>query len=181
MRIPIIFLFLLTFAWGCEQSSPEGSTVYTGKSATYSIIGGTFFGVQTSGEINVRERTDQSVEITVSLSGTNGEHPVHLHYDDLLAEGGVAAVLNPIKPVEDNLARSTTIVSYVQNKEAGQGEEVLSFTDFQQMNGCIRIHQEKDGQFKDYMIGAANIGVNKNPENLTANSINTTRCNSNLP
>ena len=176
----LLFLFALLVAFGCTEPQDTGSELYTGNEVRYDLIGGTFNDRSTSGTIWVRERADKKLEIEVFVQGTGDEHPVHLHFGDIFGDGIIATVLNPVVPIDDNTSTSLTVVDYVINPDPSQPEWFITFKEFTSLDASIRVHQEATGRFKDFVVGATNVGINQNPSGITTETINVTRCNSKL-
>ena len=138
---------------GCQ---PDETSEYTGRELRYPLIEGSFFDQATSGTLVARERTDQSVEVEVALTGTASEaiHPVHLHFGSLGDDQPVAAWLSPLEDVGDGQSRSITHLDHLYN------DEPMDFERFEAMDGSVKIHFEESGQWEDVILGATNIGSN---------------------
>ena len=138
---------------GCQS---DETSQYTGREVRYPLIEGSFFDQATSGSLIARERTDQSVEIEVDLTGTADEaiHPVHLHFGSLGDDQPVAAWLTPLEDIGESESRSITRLDHLYN------DEPMTFDLFEQMDGSVKIHFEESGQWEDVILGATNIGRN---------------------
>ena len=138
---------------GCQS---EESSAYTGREIRYPLIEGSFFDRATSGYLVARERTDQSVEIEVDLTGTANQaiHPVHLHYGNLSNDQPVAAWLSPLEDAGEGRSRSITRLDHLYD------DSPLTFDLFASMDGSVKVHFEEAGQWKDVILGATNIGRN---------------------
>lgn len=147
-------LALLVFMGaGCQS---DETSLYTGREVRYPLIEGAFFEQATSGSLIARERTDQSVEIEVNLTGTpeRAVHPVHLHFGSLGEDRPVAAWLSPLEDVGNHQSRSITRLDHLYH------DEPMTFDVFSEMDGSVKIHFEESGQWKDVILGATNIGRN---------------------
>ncbi len=147
---------LIVVGTACQS---EEVSQYTGQEVSYSLIEGAFFDQATAGTLVARERTDQSVEIIVELTGTADEaiHPVHLHFGSLADDQPVAAWLNPLEDVGDHQSQSITRLDHLYN------DSPMTFALFEQMDGSVKIHFEESGQWEDVILGATNIGRNYSP------------------
>lgn len=154
MKLTFFTVTLLSFfTWGCQS---EESSVYTGRELSYPLIEGSFFDQATTGYLTVRERTDQSVEITVGLTGTadGAIHPVHLHYGGLADDQPVAAWLSPLEDTGGGKSRSITRLDHLYD------DSPLNFDQFASMDGSLKVHFEEAGPWENVILGATNIGRN---------------------
>jgi hypothetical protein len=151
---------LSVFTWGCQS---EESSVYTGRELSYPLIEGSFFDQPTTGYLTVRERTDQSVEIAVALTGTTegAIHPVHLHYGNLANDRPVAAWLSPLEDTGGGESRSVTRLDHLYD------DSPLTFDLFVGMDGSLKVHFEEAGPWEYVVLGATNIGRNYSNADVT--------------
>ena len=138
---------------GCQS---EESSAYTGREIQYPLVEGSYFDQVTSGYLVARERTDQSVELTLTVHGTTDEaiHPVHLHFGSLGEDQPVAALLNPLEDIGNHESLSVTRLDHLYN------DSPVTFDAFTAMDGSVKIHFEETGQWEDVILGATNIGRN---------------------
>ena len=149
-----IGLSLLMVAGTACQS--EEASQYTGREVRYPLIEGSFFDQATSGTLVARERSDQSVEIEIDLTGTVDQaiHPVHLHFGSLADDQPVAAWLTPLEAMSEGKSQSITHLTHLYD------DSPMTFELFEAMDGSVKIHFEESGQWEDVILGATNIGRN---------------------
>ena len=136
----------------CNQNEPEfvKDTDLTGNEVTYPLASASDFNI--SGTATLKERTDNSTEIIISLlmPKANVQSPVHLHYGDVGTDkADIAAVL---EPVNGNTGKSKTILKQLAN------ESLVSFGELKTLNGCLKIHLAASGEGRDIILSAGNIG-----------------------
>src|SRR5688572_24987728 len=81
---------------GC-QDHESVKQEFTGNESIYALLPGSEYPV--NGTVTLREKTDGSALILVSLKGTEGsiKHPVHLHLGNIATpDADISALLNPI-------------------------------------------------------------------------------------
>jgi len=156
MRLVSLFLLALVAVLAACNNESEESSEYTGRETQYNLLEGSYLETTTSGTITIKERTDQSVEIQLSMDGTlNGAvHPVHLHYGSLQDDGLVAEFLNNLEDAGNNRSQSTTRLTKLSDGTS------VTFDKFLAMDGSIKVHFEEEGALKDVILGATNIGAN---------------------
>ena len=159
MKRPSIFVllpFLLaTLAISCTNESTEESIEFTGNEVEMEMIPGTVQGKTTSGTIIIKERTDGSAQIDITLNGViaNAVHPVHLHFGSLEADGDVATYLGELRE-ENGIGKSSTILSQLSDNST------IDYNDFLLFDGSIKIHFEESGALENEILGTVNIGMN---------------------
>ena len=161
MKRPSRFL-LLTFLSGilissCSDQSTENSTEFTKNEVRMEMIPGTVQGNTTTGTIVIKERTDGSAQLDITLNGViaNAVHPVHLHFGSLKDNGDIATYLSELR--EDNgVGLSSTILGNLSNNST------LDYNNFLQFDGSIKVHYEESGPLENELLGAVNIGLNSN-------------------
>ena len=148
-------IFAVLLIWSCDSQSEETvDNEYTGREIVYDLTQSSDFPV--AGNVSFKERTDTSVEVEVTLNGTEGDvfHPVHLHYGDLnTPDADIAFLLNDVYG-EDGT--STTIVQTLSDETAFTFEVLESF------DGSIKVHLGATGADADVVLAGSNIGVNQN-------------------
>ena len=97
------------------------------------------------------ERRDGKVEIQIKLSGTEGdiEHPAHLHYGDLSTPDAEVALL--LQPILGATGESITITDKLNDESLLTYDRILTF------DGHIKVHQD-GGPNKSTILASGNIG-----------------------
>ncbi len=151
----ITVLLLAVSIVACGSDSEGEDSPFTGNEVSFTLIPGEVEGNTTSGTLTIKERTDGQGEIQIVLNGViqGAQHPVHLHFGDLEADGLVATYLTQIAEV-DGVGRSNTILSQLDDGTP------LTYSDLITFNGSIKIHFEESGPLEDALLGATNIGIN---------------------
>ncbi len=154
----LVSLFLLAFVAVLAACNNEGeeSSIYSGRETQYTLLEGSYLETTTSGTITIKERTDKSVEIQLSMDGTLNDavHPVHLHYGSLQDDGLVAKFLNNLEDAGNNRSQSITHLTQLPDGTS------VTFDEFLGMDGSIKVHFEEEGALKNIILGATNIGAN---------------------
>ena len=175
MKKALLFLALPLFLFACADDQ-DVESAYTGNEVQLTMIPGTVQGNTTSGTLKVKERTDGLAEIQIELENVlkNASHPVHLHFGDLAADGNVATYLNNI--IESRgMGKSTTVLRELDNGS------IITYDDFLQFDGSIKVHFEASGPLEDEILGSTNIGINEAQNAAYLNGERTiTSCNSNF-
>lgn len=169
-------LFALPFLlFSCADDS-DTESAYTGNEIQLVMIPGTVQGNTTTGNLTVKERTDGLAEVQIELENVlkNASHPVHLHFGDLAADGNVATYLSNVTE-SGGTGKSTTILRELDNGT------IVTYNDFLQFDGSIKVHFEASGPLEDEILGSTNIGINEaqNAAYLTGERT-ITSCNSNF-
>jgi len=151
MRYLIIaFSFLVIIS--CSDSGDAINTdEYTGREISFDLVQGSDFPI--AGDVSFKELSNKSVEITVSLSGTEGDifHPVHLHSDDLSAPDADIAVL--LNDVYGKNGVSTTVIDKLAD------ESNFDFDRIDEYYGSIKVHLAATGDGRDIVLAGGNIGL----------------------
>lgn len=134
----------------CRENE-EIRSDYTGNEMVYPLQQGSDYLVD--GTVTFKEKADGTTEIQVSLSGTEGntEHPVHLHLGDISAPGAdVAALLNP---VIGSTGVSESILVRLSD------ETPITYQQLIGLDACVKIHLAASGPDRDIILAGGNIGV----------------------
>ncbi len=141
--IPVIF-----FACDINQD-PEvmvRSTEYNMRQANYNPV---------YGNVKISELGPGKLEIAIQVKNTKAglSHPTHLHFGSVSEVGELAFRLNPL---DGATGSSITVLDQAQLSNG----EVLTYDDFLNMNGSIKVHMD-ELYFKHMVLSYANIGLNK--------------------
>jgi hypothetical protein len=148
------YLILLMFPALLLACSPDEETnQYSGKIITYSLFSGSEAG--SAGEVQFKERTDESIDVIVKLDQYTGNEnfPVHLHFGDLSNPDAPQATLLSNFDGEKGESR-TNIVRLAD-------ESLFTFDRIPGFNGSVKIHLADTGPDYDVIISAGNIGSNE--------------------
>jgi len=120
------------------------------------MIAGEVQGNSTAGILTIKERTDGKAQIEIIVQNVlpNSIHPIHLHYGSLDDDGNVATLLSELREV-NGTGKSVTILSMLENGE------VITYKNFVNMDGSIKIHFEASGPLENALIASTNIGINQ--------------------
>jgi hypothetical protein len=145
------YLTALLVIASCSETNTLEDQEYTGRVISYELQQASEF--PTSGDVTFKERSDKSVEIIVTLSGTEGEihHPVHLHSDNISTPDAPIAVL--LNDLYGKTGISTTIISKLAD------EKTFQFDDVEQYFGSVKIHLSSYGDGRDVVLAGGNIGL----------------------
>jgi hypothetical protein len=156
MKKNFFYLFLAIFATvllgSCRQDDVEPQDDdFTGRSETYAIYEpGTLNAI---GEAVIRERTDGTTEIAVSVNNLTGNNPVYIRENNFLEGGDIVASLEPLSN-----GSSTTILS---TREDGT---TINYDDLIGMSAHINVYEDHDDDEDDngtaHVIAQGDIGVN---------------------
>ena len=108
-----------------------GQNELTGESKMYELSEIQSSGV--SGSVSLFERMNSSTLITITVSGTppSGDHPAHIHDNDVLTGGGVAISLNNVD--------GSTGKSYTQVDQLNAGTKI-TYSELLAYNGHVNVH-----------------------------------------
>ncbi len=145
-------LLLAALIMACTQNEPEinPETNLTGNEITYALSSGSDFNV--SGTAVFQETKDGYTRISINLDKKfqEGLFPVHLHLGDVgTDDAAIAALLSPVPAPK---AKSTTDLVRLSD------ESKITFAELKEMEACIKIHLAADGEGKDIILAAGNIG-----------------------
>ena len=147
MRI-VIAAFVLIFFIGCQENEAVKDD-FTGNEVVYALQAGSIY--QISGTATFKEKKDGNTIINIELTGTEGniEHPVHLHLGEISSPGAeVAALLNPVK---GSTGKSETTFTMLAD------ETPLKYSQLIELNACIKIHLAASGPDRDIILAGLNI------------------------
>ena len=145
----VIAAFVLIFFIGCQENEAVKDD-FTGNEVVYSLQSGSIYPI--SGTATFKEKKDGSTIINIELTGTEGniEHPVHLHLGEISSPGAeVAALLNPVK---GSTGKSETTFTMLAD------ETPLKYSQLIELNACIKIHLAASGPDRDIILATGNIG-----------------------
>jgi hypothetical protein len=150
MRKLIVGAMIVVHAISCQENDRVKGE-YTGREAVYPLLQASAYDIQ--GTVTFREKNDGSAEITVSLSGTEGniEHPVHLHPGNTTVNGAeIGALLSPV------MGKTGTSLTHLTKLA---DETPVTYNDLLNLEACIKIHLAADGPNRDMVLAAGNIGA----------------------
>ncbi|MCH8233035.1 MAG: CHRD domain-containing protein [Bacteroidetes bacterium] len=115
----------------CKDNEPEPEPLLTGEEMRYTL--GAFGNSGVSGTATFAKLDDNSVMITLTLTGTNsgGDHPTHIHMNTA-AEGGAIAI--DLSNVDGSTGISETIFNSTNDGTSISYEELIAY------NGYINVH-----------------------------------------
>jgi len=135
----------------CSDSANETATSdFTGNETVYALQAGSQYNI--SGTATVKEKKDGTAQITVKLTGTDGnlEFPVHLHQGDISApDVNVYALLNPV--TSTNGESETNLVQL-------SDESTITYKQLINLNACIKVHLGATGPDRDIILAGGNVG-----------------------
>ncbi len=134
--ITFILSILLTAVFiGCNKDDEDAGPQPTGEEKTFELGAVGSSGV--SGTALFEELDDQSVRITLTLTGTSagGDHPSHIHANSAAEGGGIVLDLTN---VEGATGISETIVTALNDGTAVTYESLIDF------DGYINVHTASD-------------------------------------
>lgn len=151
-KLAVIFLIGILFA-SCSKDKDEP---YTRNELKYDLYQSSDFNY--TGKVTVKELLDGDLEIELELMGNKDDSdyffPAHLHfgtYDDPNAP--IAYLLNPI---DIKTLKSVTVLGQLSSGTK------LSFNDFRNFDGHVKVHLADSGPDYLVILSAGNIGVNDN-------------------
>jgi hypothetical protein len=133
----------------CQEQESVDST-FTGNQTVYSLQQASDYSV--NGTVTLKEKKDGNAWVEVTLSGTEGniEHPVHLHLGDITKpDAEVAALLTPVIGL---VGVSETDLTKLAD------ESTVSYRELLELNACIKVHLAASGADRDIILAGGNIG-----------------------
>lgn len=172
MRYFTSFCLLLAtvFFMGCGDDSSSNFDEFTGRETSFDLVQASDFPI--SGTVTFKEKTDLSLQVTVSLNGTEGNisHPVHLHYGNLSTpDAEIAVLLNDLDAVT---GESETTLSVLSDETEFRYDDLLNF------EGSVKIHFSATGDGRNIVLAGGNIGIAADKGN-PGGRLNITVCKSN--
>jgi hypothetical protein len=153
MKKLALYLLMAIVLVSCQQDEEQK---YTLNALEYNLYQGSEFDYQ--GKVNVREMANGALELTITLSGKKdaGEYffPSHLHFGGFDNPNAPIAYL--LNPVDIRNLKSETILGPLSDGKT------LTFKDFENFNGHIKIHLADSGPEYGVILSAGNIGKNDN-------------------
>lgn len=151
MRRALLGMTIIAGLLAC-QDKEEVKTEFTGNETVYALLQASDYPI--NGTVTFRERLDGSATIDVTLSGTEGnlEHPVHLHLGDISTPSADVAAL--LTPVLGSTGRSETILTRLAD------EQPVTYKDLIALNACVKIHLSATGESRDIILAGGNVGAN---------------------
>jgi hypothetical protein len=149
MRKSIYLVALVVFFAACQENEVDQSD-FTGNESSYALLAGSAYPV--SGTVTFKEKKDGSSLVDITVTGTEGEieHPVHLHMGNIGSPGAeVTALLNP---VVGKTGKSETNLKQLADESA------VSYKQLVELAACVKIHLAASGPDKDIILAAGNIG-----------------------
>ena len=127
-RALVILLTMTAVIAGCDDDSGPS---LTGDNTTYTLGPKSNPGI--SGNVTFSRQSDNSVLITIQLTGTaaGGDHPAHIHADNAI-DGGT--ILLDLSNVEGASGRSETVVTALNDGTPISYEELIDF------DGYVNVH-----------------------------------------
>ena len=141
----VSFLLIVPFLFTNCSDDDDGATV---EFTTYTLAEVGDSGV--SGTATFTKINETSTEITVRLTGTQsgGDHPMHIHMNDIATTGGIAITL---ENVDGATGVSTTTVTALDNDTAITYEGLIEY------DGYINVHSSATDLS---VVAQGNIGSN---------------------
>ncbi|MGC3944106.1 MAG: hypothetical protein QM762_06200 [Chryseolinea sp.] len=151
MRRAFLGLAMIAGLLAC-QDKEEVKTEFTGNETVYALLQASDYPI--NGTVTFKERLDGTTTIDVSLSGTEGniEHPVHLHMGDIATPSADVAAL--LTPVLGSTGKSETLLTRLAN------EQSITYKDLVALNACVKIHLSATGESRDIILAGGNVGAN---------------------
>jgi hypothetical protein len=134
----------------CQDKESAEPGDLTGRESVYALSAGSDYPV--SGTVTFKEKKDGSAQVTVALTGTDGnlQMPVHLHMGNMAApDAEVAALLTPV-------ASKTGLSQGILSKLAD--ETPITYEQLITLNACIKVHLAESGPDKNTIIAVGDIG-----------------------
>jgi hypothetical protein len=144
----VLIALVVATLTGCQDVDPP--TNLTGYETTYELVAASAHDVK--GIVTFKERTDGFTTVVISVSGTGGDakHPVHLHLGGLSTpDADVAAVLNPVIA---STGKSETILTSLAD------ETPITYTSLNKLEACVKIHLSDSGPERTVVLAGGNIG-----------------------
>ena len=150
MKRVILGMLVGVISTACQENESV-SLDTTGNEMVYPLQKASDYNI--SGTVTIKEKCDGSSIVEVSLTGTEGdlEHPVHLHLGNISESGSdVAALLNP---VIGSTGKSETLLKHLSD------ETEITYRQLIDLNACIKVHLAASGADRDIILAGGNIGV----------------------
>lgn len=130
-----------------------GQNELTGETVSYVLNEKDVVGI--SGTVEFAERVNQTTLATITLTGTpdGGNHPAHIHANDIATGGPIVVSFNPVN--------GTTGVSTTQIATLDSGAAV-TYDNLLTINGYVNVHLSD--QNLATIVAQGNIGANSNVE-----------------
>lgn len=146
----LIWSALAVFVMVSCQENEKAKDDLTGNQATYPLVAASEYEID--GTVTFQEKADGSTVVNVTISGTEGdiEHPVHLHLGTI-AEPGAVVYAN-LNPVSGKTGKSETHLTTLAD------ESVITYQELIKLFACMKIHLSSSGPQKDIVLAAGNIG-----------------------
>jgi len=157
-----------TLLGACQDRDTAQPSDLTGNETTYALMAGSDYPV--SGTVTFKEKKDGSTQISIALTGTDGnlQMPVHLHLGNTATDGAdVAAFLTP---VASKNGLSETLLTKLGDETPITYEQLIA------LNACIKVHLGEAGPDKNTIIAAGDIG--KAAQSATSGRIGVSVCKS---
>lgn len=124
-------VILLTMTAGIAGCDDDSGPSLTGDNTTYTLGPKSNPGI--NGNVTFSRQSDNSILITIQLSGTQagGDHPAHIHADNAI-DGGT--ILLDLANVEGASGRSETVVTALNDGTPISYEELIDF------DGYVNVH-----------------------------------------
>lgn len=154
--------------WACQEREAAQPSDFTGNESAYALMAGSDYPV--SGTVTFKEKKDGTTQISIALTGTDGniQMPVHLHLGNTATDA--AAVAAFLTPVTSKNGVSETLLTRLGDETPITYEQLIT------MNACIKIHLGEAGPDKDIIIAAGDIG--KAAESASSGRIGISVCKS---
>ncbi|MTI40410.1 hypothetical protein [Fulvivirga lutimaris] len=157
---PLILLLCLLALNGCSDDTETSD--YTGEQQSYAMVQASDFPI--NGTVTFLERRDNTTEIQIKLTGTEGDisHPTHLHYGDFSTPDAEMAA--QLTPVFGKTGESITIIEALIDETPITYDELINF------EGHIKVHLD-GGPNKSTILAAGDIGSASKSSNSGRRSI----------
>lgn len=150
MKRVILGLVVGTLFTACQESESISRDT-TGNEMVYPLQKASDYDI--NGTVSIKEKSDGSSIVVVSLTGTEGniEHPVHLHLGNISESGSdVAALLNPVL---GSTGKSETLLKRLSD------ETEITYRQLIDLTACIKVHLAASGPDRDIILAGGNIGA----------------------
>ena len=146
----LLSILLITVFVSCNKDDEDKGPQPTGEEKTYELVAVGSSGI--SGTALFEELDDESVKITLTLTGTSagGDHPTHIHANSAAEGGGIVLHLTN---VDGATGISETIVTELEDGTVFSYESLIGF------DGYINVHEASDNL--GTLLAQGDIGSNE--------------------
>ncbi len=151
----LILIFIAGFLFiSCQDTEDK---IYTGKELLYDLQKASDYDY--SGKAKIREFISGDLELTITLEGNKvtGEayfFPAHLHYGTYDSPDAKMALM--LSPIDHRIQESKTLLGLLSDGRK------LSFEEFKNFDGHIKVHLADSGPDYSVILVAGNVGIHGN-------------------